>query len=91
MAAPEICPNCGAEVPPNAKACPDCGACEETGWSEAARTSGLSLPDDEFNHDEFVEREFGQRKQRHHGTIWFWSVIGVLLAAIILIMIFWWK
>ena len=25
MKTPEICPNCGAEVPPRAKACPECG------------------------------------------------------------------
>jgi hypothetical protein len=28
---PEFCPNCGAEVPRKAKACPECGADEETG------------------------------------------------------------
>ena len=88
MATPDICPNCGAEIPPNSKACPECGACEETGWSPAARTSGLGLPDDDFNYDEFVDREFEGGKRRH-GTTWFWCVIGVLLAAIILIMIFW--
>jgi hypothetical protein len=31
------CPNCGAAVPVNAKACPECGSDAETGWSEAAR------------------------------------------------------
>src|ERR1041384_1119375 len=33
---PEICPNCGAEVPRQAKACPECGSDEKTGWSEEA-------------------------------------------------------
>ena len=41
--APEICPNCGADVPRNAKACPQCGADEKTGWSEDAGTSGLDF------------------------------------------------
>ena len=44
---PETCPNCGADVPPKARACPECGADEQTGWSEAARTDGLDLPDEE--------------------------------------------
>ena len=90
MATPEVCPNCGADVPPNAKACPRCGACEETGWSDAARSSHLGLPDEDFSYDEFVKNEFGKPHLRH-GTRWFWCVIGVLLTTIILIMIFWWK
>ncbi len=36
MSDPFLCPNCGAMVPANAKACPECGSDEETGWSEAA-------------------------------------------------------
>jgi hypothetical protein len=38
------CPNCGAAVPLKAKACPECGSDEETGWSEAAPYLHL-LPD----------------------------------------------
>lgn len=87
--APEICPNCGAEVPPNAKACPECGSCEETGWSESAYTSGLNLPDDqEFNYNQYLEREFGTKKTVPHGISWFWWLVGVLLLAVILAMIF---
>ena len=56
---PEICPNCGAEVPRGAKACPQCGSDEQTGWSEEAATGGLDLPDEDFSYDDFVKREFG--------------------------------
>ena len=56
---PEVCPNCGAEVPRNAKACPECGSDENTGWSETAYASNLGLPDEEFDYDEFVKEEFG--------------------------------
>ncbi len=38
---PDVCPNCGAEVPPSAKACPECGSDEKTGWSEKARYDHL--------------------------------------------------
>ena len=51
---PENCPNCGADVPANAKACPACGADEKTGWSEEAYVGGLNLPDESFDYDEFV-------------------------------------
>lgn len=60
---PEICPNCGAEVPRKARACPECGACDETGWSERARYDGLDLPDDSFDYDEFTRREFGEARR----------------------------
>ncbi|MEZ4642864.1 MAG: zinc ribbon domain-containing protein [Chloroflexota bacterium] len=42
-----ICPNCGAQVPDNALACPECGSDEETGWSEDTAYDGLYLYDDE--------------------------------------------
>ncbi|HWC61569.1 MAG TPA: zinc-ribbon domain-containing protein [Verrucomicrobiae bacterium] len=79
---PETCPCCGAEVPPNAKACPECGADENTGWSEETHTAGLDLPDEDFNYEEFVKREFGGGKNpRPPGIHWFWWVVGILVLA----------
>ncbi len=78
---PEICPNCGAEVPPNARACPECGADEQTGWSEAARTDGLDLPDENFDYDDFVKREFGDKRPVPRGVHRFWWVIALLVVA----------
>jgi hypothetical protein len=76
---PDICPNCGASVPRHAKACPECGADEQTGWSETAHTGGLNLPDEEFDYHDFVEREFGGRKPIPRGIHWFWWVVALLL------------
>jgi hypothetical protein len=83
---PEICPNCGSEVPSKARACPECGADEETGWSERAQAQRLGLPDDEFNYNEFVQEEFGERRQRAvrpRGIRWFWWAVaaGLLILA----------
>lgn len=80
---PEICPNCGAEVPPRAKSCPACGSDEQTGWSEKAETEGLDLPDQEFDYNDFVQREFGTNKTPvPRGVHWFWWVVGIgVLAA----------
>jgi uncharacterized membrane protein YvbJ len=76
------CPNCGAEVPRNAKACPACGSDEQTGWSEEARADGLGLPDQEFDYDDFVSREFGSgpKKPIPRGIHWFWWLVAVVLA-----------
>jgi len=81
---PEICPNCGADVPPKASTCPECGADETTGWSEAANYSGLDLPDENFDYKEFTEREFGSKKVLPHGIGVFWWVTAVLVLAAIL-------
>ena len=81
MTPPETCPNCGAEVPPKAKACPECGADEHTGWSEAARTDGLGLPDENFDCQDFVKREVGSKSAVPRGVHWFWWVVALLLAA----------
>ena len=85
---PQICPNCGAEVPPNAKACPECGSDEETGWSDEARVGGLELPDDNFDYDKFIESEFGQEKPVPHGIHWFWWAIAVLTLGLVLYLWF---
>jgi hypothetical protein len=77
---PEICPHCGAEVPPNARACPECGSDEETGWSEQARADNLGLPDENFNYEEFVKREF-EKKAEPRNIPWFWWVIGIFVLA----------
>ena len=81
MTAPDTCPNCGAEVPPKARACPECGADEHTGWSEAARTDGLGLPEENFDYEDFVKREFGGKSRVPRGIHWFWWVIALVLAA----------
>ncbi len=79
--APKICPHCGTDVPRNAKCCPACGSDEKTGWSESAHADNLSLPDEEFDYDEFVRREFGPKKNLPHGIRPFWWLIALLVLA----------
>ena len=91
MPTPEICPNCGADVPRNAKACPECGSCEETGWSEEAASSGLDLPDENFDYDDFVAREFGEGQPRQRANAKLWFIVGIVVVVIFLILLFAWK
>ena len=79
----ETCPNCGAELSPRAKACPDCGSCEETGWSENADHERLGIPHEEFNYNQFVQEEFGPEIQRRPGRWWLWVGTALLLAAVL--------
>jgi len=87
---PEVCPNCGAGVPRDAKACPQCGSDEETGWSEQARYDSLDLPDQEFDYDEFVKEEFGEKRASSvpRGLHWFWWVVAVgILGGIVIVLL----
>ena len=85
---PEYCPHCGAEVPPNARACPECGSDEQTGWSDRAHTERLGIPDDEFDYDKFIEEEFGPKREsriKPRKVVWLWWA----LAVVVLILFFW--
>ena len=80
MKTPEVCPVCGEEVPRGALACPECGADERSGWREDV-VDGLDLPEEEFDYDEFVKREFDP-EVKPEGIAWLWwaAAVAALLA-----------
>ncbi len=85
---PGQCPNCGEWVPRGAVACDDCGSCSKSGWNEAAETyDGLDLPDEDFDYDDFIQREFGADREGRASlskeTLWK-IVAAVLLAVMVL-------
>ena len=86
---PEICPVCGEDVPRRSLACPTCGADHNSGWRiDADAHDALDLPDDDFDYDEFVRREFGSSaKPVGIKTIW-WITAIILLALSIALYIF---
>jgi hypothetical protein len=75
---PGDCPVCGEFVPRKSAACPECGACEKSGWNEEDSIyDGLDLPDEEFDYDDY------QRKERRGGSgpapLWWWVAAVLLL------------
>jgi hypothetical protein len=82
-----VCPHCGAEVPSGARACPECGSDERTGWSQDADL--WHGGGDEFDYDDFVRREFGGRPRRLLGLPW-WAALALTAAlAVGLLFIVW--
>lgn len=76
---PAECPVCGAGVPREARACPECGADERTGWNEeATRYDGLDLPD----------TAFGDAPPNRRGAPRWWIVAAVLAAALVYLTLF---
>ncbi len=56
------CAHCDAEVPATARACPECGSDERTGWSEDAEAWAGDLPaghgdDPDFDYEETLRAE----------------------------------
>jgi len=78
--APPVCPCCGCRLAAGARVCPDCGADEETGWSQG--WSGEAPVEEPFDYEDFVRREFGGEKSPHRqwrpaGVSWFWWFVAV--------------
>lgn len=73
-------------MPTGAKACPECGACEKSGWNEDASTSdGLDLPNDDFDYEKFKEEEFGElRKTTGMPLVWKITALVLLVVTVAL-------
>jgi hypothetical protein len=69
-----ICPVCGEEVPRGAKSCPECGACEKSGWGDTSY-DGLDLPDEDYT----TGRRLDDRRAKPPGLSRFWIVVTVLI------------
>jgi hypothetical protein len=81
-----ICPFCDREV----RVGEPCAGCAEKAkkvakpkksWQQDKSLDGLDLPDDDFNYDEFVAREFGKAPHRALGLKWYWWLLGIVVLA----------
>ena len=89
FAAPSECPVCGAEVPRDARACPQCGADERTGWNEEnTRYDGLGLPDEAFSEGTTSKNKEPSRRFSPMGLSVFWWLVGVGIALLITYLVF---
>lgn len=86
---PEFCPACDEDVPPNAQACPKCGACHESGWKEEDDESPeeidydiLDLPEEVLDEDE-LKRVRRIRARKSIRPMWRW------VALVLLLLLFW--
>ncbi|HWA85340.1 MAG TPA: zinc-ribbon domain-containing protein [Opitutus sp.] len=75
---PEECANCGAVIPPHARACPECGADERTGWRETSSYDGLELPESAFD-DSDGTSQTRPPSRRVNGLAWYWWCVAVAI------------
>ena len=86
---PAICPNCGSLVSPKARACPECGSDEETGWSEQGRADRLELPGQDFDYEDFICGEFGDAEAAPGKSRYRWWALAVVIVLAILLLMLW--
>lgn len=77
------CPFCDREVRVGAP-CPGCAKKNKPSrkpWEQERSADGLDLPDEDFEYDDFIAREFGKAPHRRIGVKWYWWLLGVLILA----------
>ena len=81
---PDECANCGASLRRHARACPECGADERTGWRESPDTvyDGLDLPDSAYA-DEHTS-DSSRRPPLRAGLAWYWYVVAFVLLLLLI-------
>ncbi|MCS7090728.1 MAG: hypothetical protein RMN51_09620 [Verrucomicrobiota bacterium] len=84
--APPICPCCGSRLDPEAERCPECGADEQSGWTQAWSGTSAEWESGPFHYDKFIQREFGRgepgsARWKPEGVSWFWwwTALAVLV------------
>ena len=75
------CPTCGSDVEVG-KPCPGCAKKAKPGppkksWQTDKVPDGLDLPDDDFDYDEFVKKEFSRLPHRSLGQNLLWYLLGI--------------
>jgi predicted nucleic acid-binding Zn ribbon protein len=76
LPAPDHCAICGAAIPPKARACPECGADERTGWREQSVYDGLDLPGED-----------AKGPARDDRSMSIWKIAGIVLLVVVAIMV----
>ena len=83
-----LCPSCGQEVQVGAD-CPGCPKrkpakpkkrkrAPKRSWEQDSYYDGMDLPDQDFDYDDFVAKEFGVPHQRLQ-VKWYWWVLGIFI------------
>lgn len=90
-----LCPDCGGEVPVGSASCPGCGPRKvaqrmrqkkrrkkKRSWEQDSAQDGLDLPSNDYDYEDFVEREFGSKPHRKIGITWYWWLTAIVVLAI---------
>lgn len=81
-----LCPGCGDDVPIGPRGCPRCTKPPrprrrrtERPRSRDRSHDALDLPDEDFDYDDFIAREFGRVPHRRVGIRWYWWLTAIII------------
>jgi hypothetical protein len=93
-----LCPGCDKEVRVGSRSCPHCNppakrrkrrqsaaSGSKRSWEHDSSHDGLDLPDEDFDYDDFVAREFGHKPHRKTGIKWYWWLTAVAVLVLIVL------
>ena len=76
-----VCAHCGAELACASTVCRECGASEDSGWSDG-EVASTEEDEDDFDYDDFLRREFPS-----HAAAPRWGSPKTWLTAIIVLLL----
>jgi len=100
-----MCPTCDQDVMVGSKECPHCAKSLESEkkrrkvlvvkreWEEDESLGGLDLPDDGFDYNDFILREFGEgvsNKRVGVHPVWWWTALVLVVGIVCLIAFGYW-
>lgn len=77
---PSECANCGSPIPKSARACPECGADERSGWRESSVYDGLDLPDHAWEDE-------SSHAPASAEIAWYWWATGIGIGLILILTV----
>ena len=95
-----LCPECGADVPVGSKACQACGprkmakrmnrkkkkaSRRRRSWEQDSCYDGLGLPEEDFDYENYVAREFGGKRHRRINIAWYWWLTALVLLVLFIV------
>ena len=85
-----LCPTCEKDVAVG-KPCPHCEknkrpqrkiVKESKSWEQEDTADGLDLPDEDFDYDDFIKREFSKTPHHRIGIRWYWYLVAVVMLVV---------
>ena len=89
-----VCPFCDCEVRVG-ELCPGCAKKaknpkpKKRSWQQDPSSDSLNLPDNDFDYDDFVTREFGKAPHQVLGMKWYWWALAVTVLGGMIVSVLW--
>lgn len=89
-----LCPYCECEVRVGEQ-CPGCAkkakraSPKKHSWEQEQSADGLDLPDEDFDYEESIAREFGKAPHQAVGLKWYWWLLAIVVLAGMAVGAFW--